>query len=171
MRCGLLLPHDVASLQLDPVGPVLTAEILISWPGQAGHIRFPAVVDTGCPVDLVASADLATRLRCAGRPFRMETLDWGGRLDTEVYVADLKLGEWTRTEVHVPTQPFEETLLGLRALLKANLCLRGEDRSAYWARLPAAGDAWDFISRDAEGAPRAAAPPKTSRRRRAKVAR
>jgi len=150
MRCGLLLPAGSSPLQLDPIGPVLTADLRLEWSGTKRALRLSAVVDTGCPVDLVASEEVAGVLRDQLRPARMETLDWGGRLETEVYNVDLKLDVWTRIEVHAPLESFEENLLGLRALLKANLCLRGEDGSAYWAKLPAAGESWDFITRDAE---------------------
>ena len=148
MRCSLLLPAGGAPLHLDPIGPVLTTELQLDWPGRRWAISVPAVVDTGCPVDIVASAGLAGALRSSIRPARIDTLDWGGRLETEVYEVDALLGGWRKVELHAPLEPFDETLLGLRALLKANLCIRGEDGSAYWGRLPGVPDPREFLVRE-----------------------
>ena len=171
MRCGLLLPAASSPLQLDPVEPVLNAELSLDWPGRSVALTLSAVVDTGCPVDLVASTRLAEVLRESTLPARMETLSWGGRLETEVFDVSLKLGDWIRAEVHAPLEHFDECLLGLRALMKANLCLRGQDRSAYWAKLPVPGDSWDFIARDSDDEAWPAAPAKSRKKQRSRGAR
>jgi hypothetical protein len=148
MRCALQIP-DAPPLAVDSAEPAVRASVGLDWPGRKTPLRVDALVDTGCPVDFIASPRLANDLRGMRDPTRVSQVQWGGPVACEVYEVAAKLADWISIEVHVPLTQAMEDLLGLPAILRSNLCIRGLSGSAYWASLPD-GSGREWITRDAD---------------------
>ena len=144
------VPAGSPPIHLDPGEPAIRALVSVSWEGSAEPWDIDCIVDTGCPVDFVASRRLSAELRKSARPSRVAQLEWGGRVTCEIYRATADLGEWIDLEVYAPLDADFEDLLGLTTIMRSNLCIRGLAGSAYWVQLPAAGGGREFVARDAE---------------------
>ncbi len=149
MECGLTLPSSAPPLAIDPHEPSLRTSIDLDWPGRKRALVVDALIDTGCPVDFIASPRLSHDLRAGLRPTRMAQLVWGERVPCEIYRVGAWLDRWVGIEVYSPLTLEMEDLLGLPALLKGNLCIRGAAGSAYWARLPDRGGL-EWVARESD---------------------
>jgi len=161
MRCALEISGGAPPVSVDGGEPAVRASVELNWRGRQKVWSVDCLVDTGCPVDFIASPRLVRDLRATARPARMARLDWGGNVSCEIFKVAARLVEWCPIEVYAPLDAEFEDLLGLPAILRSNLCIRGLAGSAYWVDLPAEGRGSEFIARVAGG-------PKRSRIRRRK---
>ena len=147
--------------------PELTANIMLRWPDQPQGIRVSVFVDTGSPVDLVASPRLREIIRERAKPTRMSRLQWGDWLTCEIYEAEALLDQWRQIEIYAPLEGDFEDLLGLPAILRTNLCIRGDASAAFWVEMSDPRNPLEWVGRD-RGKDYVADPPtrKPSRRKR-----
>jgi len=118
------------------------------------------LIDTGCTVDMVASSGVAFELAKHIRPARRDKLFWGEWLLCDIYRAQVRLGDWMDIEIFAPKDSQVEDILGLPAILRANLCIRGVSGGAFWVTPPAVTDYSKWMGADRESQ----TPPSATRR-------
>ena len=153
MRCALEVPADRPALFVDPDGPSLTTELLVTWRGLDQPYRLNSLVDTGSPYDLIASPRLTAELDRTARPVRSGTLQWRGTVNCKVYRAAVRIGDWLDVWVHAPQDEELEDLIGLPTILRSGLCIRGFAGSAHWVSEPGSGSGQEWMTADREGGP------------------
>ena len=149
MRCALELPAGSPSLAVEPDG-TLSAMVELDWPGLGRPLELSAIVDTGCNVDFVASKETARLLAGHHKPIRRDSLRWAEGLPCDVYDVAIKLDDWYGIEILAPLTQDMEDILGLPAILRSNLCIRGVVNAAFWANVSDPTDPDKWMARDSD---------------------
>ena len=149
MRCALELPALAPPLSIDEQGS-LSASVELDWSGRHEPLRLSAIVDTGCAVDFIASRQLSADLSASLKPIRRTSLNWEQRIACDIYGAAIRLDDWYSVEIYAPLSQDLEDLLGLPAILRSNLCIRGVSNAAFWASTDDPTNPARWMGRDAD---------------------
>ena len=165
------MPPDRGSFRVSLNPPELSACITLRWPQQPQGLCVSVYVDTGSPVDLVASPRLREMIRQKAKPSRMGRLQWGDWVSCEIYDAEALLDQWRQIEVYAPLEGDFEDLLGLPAILRCNLCIRGDAGAAFWVEMSDPRNPMEWVGRDrgVDCEPGPTPPRKPSKKRRVSI--